>query len=79
MLTFSEGARACAGKKFAQVELVAFFVEALREHRICLGEGINVGQLEERLKRRCKGGVTLQAKEMVELRLMPRAKKGLYD
>ena len=60
------------GKKFAQVELVGFFVEVLREHRICLRDGIDAERLQERLGRRCRGGVTLQSKEVVELRLVPR-------
>lgn len=38
-LPFSEGARACAGKKFATVEFVAVLVTLLRDHRLTLEEG----------------------------------------
>ena len=54
------------------MDLVGFFVEVLREHRIYLRDDIDAERLQERLDRRCRGGVTLQSKEKVELRLVPR-------
>lgn len=37
--TFSEGPRACLGKRFAMAEFVAFFAVLLRRHRLRLQEG----------------------------------------
>lgn len=72
-LTFSEGARACLGRKFAQVEYVAFFAGILRNHRFRLGEGVSAEHVDQVLRHRCAGAITLAPAEDVKLFLSPRA------
>lgn len=71
-LTFSDGARACLGKKFAQAEYVAFFAGLLRHYRVELGEGPSRHEVEKDLFRRCKGSVTLAPLDNVSLSLKRR-------
>lgn len=85
-MTFSEGARACMGRKFAQAEFVCFFAVVLRRYRLELGGGEGVGmeggagrrgerreEVEKRLRRRCAGSpVTLAVGEDVRVRLVGR-------
>ena len=39
LLTFSDGARACLGRKFAQAEYIAFFAAFLKGHRVKIRPG----------------------------------------
>lgn len=71
-LTFSEGARACVGRKFALVELVAFFATVLRSARLRLREGEDAARVEKVLRARCAGSVTLSPVEVVKVLLVPR-------
>ena len=71
-LTFSEGARACLGRKFALVEYVAFFAGILRNYRIKLGTNENPERVERVLRLRCAGAITLAPAEDVKLFLVPR-------
>ncbi|KAJ7484042.1 cytochrome P450 [Mycena galericulata] len=82
-LPFSEGARACSGRKFASVEFAAVLCTLLRYHRIALdadaggGQGGGEGRGEGRgwdearvrgvLAGRKAGAVTLQPPEVVPL------------
>ncbi|KAJ7458769.1 cytochrome P450 [Mycena galericulata] len=80
-LPFSEGARACSGRKFASVEFAAVLCTLLRYHRIALdaedgggegeGQGKGRGWDEERVRGvlagRKPGAVTLQPPEVVPL------------
>jgi cytochrome P450 len=72
MLTFSEGSRACVGKKFAQVELVAFFAAILRQNRFKLGKGEDPALVERTLKLRSAGSVTLSPPDDIKLVLQRR-------
>ncbi|KAJ7022565.1 cytochrome P450 [Mycena alexandri] len=54
-LPFSEGSRACSGKKFASVEFVVVVFTLLRHHRVGLARG------------RKAGGITLQPPEAIPL------------
>ncbi|KAK8073993.1 hypothetical protein PG994_004892 [Apiospora phragmitis] len=50
-LTFSDGARACLGRKFAQAEFMAFFATFLRQCRVELRPGTDAGEAEARPRR----------------------------
>lgn len=74
-LPFSEGSRACSGKKFATVEFVSVVYTLLREYRVeILGE--KEGWSEERVRKvlagRKAGALTLQTPEVVPLRFVRR-------
>lgn len=71
-LPFSEGNRACSGKKFATVEFVAVLFTLLREHRIELGEGWDAARTAKILAGRKAGALTLQPSESVPLRFIRR-------
>jgi cytochrome P450 len=71
-LPFSEGARACAGKKFATVEFVAVLVTLLRDHRLTLEEGWSAEGVAKVLQGRKAGALTLQPPEVIPLRLVRR-------
>jgi len=73
-LPFSDGARACSGKKFATVEFIAVMFTLLREHRVELdSEG---GWTRERVSKvltgRKPGGVTMQPPEVIPLKYVRR-------
>lgn len=74
-LTFSEGARACAGREFALVELVAFFATVLRGARVRLREGEDAARVERVLRKRCAGRVTLSPVEDFGVLLVPRERR----
>ncbi|EJD47655.1 cytochrome P450 [Auricularia subglabra TFB-10046 SS5] len=74
-LPFSEGNRACSGKKFAAVEFVRVMLTLLRDHRVeILGEDEGWG--EDRVLRvlagRKAGALTLQPPEPVPVRFVRR-------
>ena len=84
-MTFSEGSRACLGKRFAQAEYVCFFAHVLRNYRLVLGEGRcreggaagprwdSRDEVEKRFRRRCAGSpVTLAPPEDVRILLVRR-------
>lgn len=71
-LTFSDGARACLGRKFAQAEYVAFFVSMLREFRVVLREDMDSKDVEEKIFRRCKGTLTLAPLDNIGMILQKR-------
>jgi cytochrome P450 len=72
-LTFSEGPRACLGRRFAQAEFVAFFAEILQHHRLGLAVGVDRNEVEK-LFRSCSAGspITLAPPADVGLRLEKR-------
>jgi cytochrome P450 len=71
--TFSEGPRACMGKRFATTELIAFFARLLRHYRIQLGPDVSAEEVDRTI--RCRSGgspVTLVPPEDVKLILVRR-------
>lgn len=74
-LTFSEGPRACMGKKFAQAEFVAFFAHLLREYRMQLAGDVPAEEVDRAMRLRSGGSpVTLVPPEAVKLSLVRRTK-----
>ncbi len=72
-LTFSEGPRACLGKKFAMAEFVAFFASVLQKHRIRLAHGVRKDDVEQFYRLRSAGSpITLAPPGDVPLRLVSR-------
>ena len=71
-LTFSDGSRACLGRKFAQAEYIGFLVALLKDFRVVLGEGMDAEQVEKDLYLRCAGKVTLSPLDNVRLGLRRR-------
>lgn len=71
-LPFSEGARACSGKKFASVEFVAVLFTLLREHRVELEGGWTAERVRKVLSGRKAGGLTLQPPESIPLKYVKR-------
>lgn len=71
-LTFSDGARACLGRKFAQAEYIAFLAKLLRKYRVILGESMDAVAVEKDLYLRCAGKVTLSPLDNVKLGLRER-------
>lgn len=59
LLTFSDGSRACLGRKFAQAEYVAFFAALLYEFEVTFAEGVHRDQVRRDLDWKCAGKVTL--------------------
>lgn len=71
-LPFSDGARACSGKKFATVEFVAVLYTLLRHHRVQLEDGWTAERVKKILSRRKAGSLTLQPPESIPLRYVRR-------
>lgn len=71
-LPFSDGARACSGKKFATVEFVAVLFTLLRDHRVQLEDGWTAERVKKILSGRKAGGLTLQPPESIPLRYVRR-------
>ncbi|KAF2677435.1 cytochrome P450 [Lentithecium fluviatile CBS 122367] len=71
-LTFSDGARACLGRKFAQAEYIAFLVTLLRKYEVVLGEGTDRDLGQKDLDLRCAGKVTLAPVDNYKLKLVKR-------
>ncbi|KAH8894582.1 putative cytochrome P450 oxidoreductase [Thozetella sp. PMI_491] len=59
LLTFSDGARACLGRKFAQAEFMAFFAALLRDYTVRLAPGVDPEILQRDLRRKSAGNVSL--------------------
>ena len=59
LLTFSDGSRACLGRKFAQAEFVAFLAVLLRRFEICFQQGVDIEQARRDLNFKSAGRVTL--------------------
>lgn len=63
------------GRRFAQVEFIAFFAGLLKQHRIRLGGTVPAKEVERTLRLRSGGSpVTLVPPEDVKLQLKPRSK-----
>lgn len=71
-LSFSDGSRACLGRKFAQAEYVAFLVAVLREWRIELRGDMGKEEVEKDLFLRCAGTVTLRPLDTIGLGFVKR-------
>jgi len=71
-LPFSEGARACSGKKFASVEFVAVLFTLFREHRVEVAEGWSAERVKKILSGRKAGALTLQPPESIPLKFIRR-------
>ncbi|KAF4540642.1 Cytochrome P450 oxidoreductase [Lasiodiplodia theobromae] len=69
LLTFSDGARACLGRKFAQAEYVAFFATLLRDYRVVLQPGQVAEEVERDLFATSAGKVTLAPLVKARIRL----------
>jgi cytochrome P450 len=72
LLTFSDGSRACLGRKFAQAEYIAFFVALLRQYRVNLGPGSDPAVVERDLFGKSAGTITLAPLGDVCLRIQLR-------
>ncbi|KAK3946268.1 cytochrome P450 [Diplogelasinospora grovesii] len=72
LLTFSDGARSCLGRKFAQAEYVAFFAALLRDYRVHLAEGVDRETVKRDLDCKSAGKITLAPPYPVALRLEKR-------
>jgi cytochrome P450 len=72
LLTFSDGARACLGRKFAQAEYMAFFAGLLRDYRVELAPGSDAKTVERDLFLKCAGKVTLAPLNNIKLSLRRR-------
>ncbi|PIG85948.1 hypothetical protein AARAC_004473 [Aspergillus arachidicola] len=73
LLTFSDGARACLGRKFAQAEYMAFFSVLLRTFEVTFAEGVYRDQARRDLNLKCAGKVTLAPLDGQRLVLKRRA------
>lgn len=72
-LTFSEGPRACLGRRFAQAEFICFFAEVLKHHRLRLAQGVDRMDVEKPF-RSCSAGspITLAPPSNIGLMLEQR-------
>jgi cytochrome P450 len=75
-LTFSDGGRACLGRKFAQAEYIAFLATLLREYRVELREDMDRALVEKWIYLRCKGTLTLAPLDNVRIVLRRREAAG---
>jgi cytochrome P450 len=57
LLTFSDGARACLGRKFAQAEYMAFFATLLRRFRVTFADGVDVNKIKSDLNDKSAGKI----------------------
>ncbi|KAI5200803.1 hypothetical protein E4T38_06384 [Aureobasidium subglaciale] len=72
LLTFSDGARSCLGRKFAQAEYIAFLTSLLRDYRVELEPGQDVATVRRDLDLKCAGKVTLAPLDTLRLTLKKR-------
>lgn len=67
-IPFSDGSRACMGKKFAEVEFVAALTVVFARYRVMLAdEGIEARERAERALRKSSAFLTLGMKDDVPL------------
>ncbi|KAF1847374.1 putative cytochrome P450 oxidoreductase [Cucurbitaria berberidis CBS 394.84] len=57
LLTFSDGARACLGRKFAQAEFMAFFATILRRFRVTFKDGADADRLRSDIVNKSAGKI----------------------
>lgn len=69
LLTFSDGARVCLGRKFAQAEYIAFLVALLHDYRVVLSPDEDPKKVKSDLFLKSAGKVTLSPVRNVKLRL----------
>jgi cytochrome P450 len=74
LLTFSDGARACLGRKFAQAEYIAFLVASLRDYKVGLAPGYDAKVVERDLYLKSGGKLTLAPFSHVKFSLEKRKK-----
>ena len=74
LMTFSGGARACLGRKFAQSEYISMLATLLREYRLVLGEGVDASIAQRETDTLASGGITLSPLNYVKLALEKRIK-----
>ncbi|KAJ5139220.1 cytochrome P450 oxidoreductase [Penicillium bovifimosum] len=72
LLTFSDGVRACLGRKFAQAEYMAFFSVLLHKYEVTFAQGVDKNQARRDLDLKCAGKVTLAPLEGQRLALKRR-------
>ncbi|TGJ85045.1 hypothetical protein E0Z10_g3720 [Xylaria hypoxylon] len=75
LLTFSDGGRACLGRKFAQAEYMAFLAVLLRRFRVSFADGVDLKSAKGDLVNKCAGKLTLTPLEGFRLKLEPRPTK----
>jgi len=71
-LAFSEGARACLGKRVATVEFIAVIYTLLRHHRVGLEDGWSAERVKKVISGRKAGALTMQPPEKIPLRFVKR-------
>ncbi|KAI9739476.1 MAG: Cytochrome P450 monooxygenase prx9 [Claussenomyces sp. TS43310] len=74
LLTFSGGARACLGRKFAQSEFISFLVTLLKDHEVVLGPGMDPVTVKRDIDLRAAGKLTLSPVDNIKLGLKKRVK-----
>ncbi|KAJ8113162.1 hypothetical protein ONZ43_g5217 [Nemania bipapillata] len=72
LLTFSDGARACLGRKFAQAEYMAFLAVLLRRFRVAFPDDVDVKKAKADLDNKCAGKITLSPVDGFRLELRKR-------
>jgi cytochrome P450 len=72
LLTFSDGSRACLGRKFAQAEYIAFLAALLKDYRVQLAPESDPKAVERDINLKCAGKVTLAPLDNVKLSLKKR-------
>jgi len=75
LLTFSDGARVCLGRKFAQAEYIAFFACLLRDYSVELAPGMDPKIVEKDLYLKCAGEPNLMPVRSIKLALKPLARR----
>ena len=69
-MNFSDGSRPCLGRKFAQAEILAFFVVLLRWHSIQIPPGADKNLIERKVNMRSAGTLTLSLEDDIPLELV---------
>ncbi|KAI0195877.1 putative cytochrome P450 oxidoreductase [Astrocystis sublimbata] len=79
LLTFSDGGRACLGRKFAQAEYMAFLAALLRQFRVRFATDVNVDLAAANLRNKCGGKLTLTPIEGFRLELEARKPNSSFE